>query len=104
MRIELWRKLRDVVERALIAALVAGALTYAFDWISFTYRMKRAKPGDPLEDVTIQRVYAIPQKNGKYSFSLAPSETITCGHAIFPHAGYSPCWYVRRQDGKPIQM
>lgn len=104
MRIELWRALRDFVERALIVLLVAGALAYLGDWISFRYRLGRAKPGDPLEDVTIQRIYAVLQKNGKNSYTLAPPQTITCGHTIFPHSGYSPCWYVRSLDGKPIQM
>lgn len=104
MRIELWRKLRDAIERLLIALLVIGALAYAGDWAVFRYRMGRAKPGSPLEDVIIQRIYAVLQKNGKNSYTLAPAQTITCGHMIFPHSGYSPCWYVHHLDGKPIQL
>jgi len=87
--------------RYLIGAINCTHL--AFVWLSFTDRRKRATLGNPLQAITVQRVYAIPVKNGKYSFSLAPRETIGCGHAIFPHDGYSPCWYIR-QNGNPIQM
>lgn len=104
MRAELRLALRDFVERLLIVVLAIGAIAYTGDWISFRYRMNHAKPGDPLEDVSIQRIYAVLQKNGKNSYALAPRQTITCGHALFPHGGYFPCWYVRSLDGKPIQM
>ena len=28
----------------------------------------------------------------------------TCVHALFPHAGYLPCWYLRKSDIKEVYL
>ena len=53
------------------------------------------------------RVLAIPEKSGKTEYEVDaqnPEQTITCVHALFPHRGYSPCWYVKPRINQPIPM
>jgi len=55
----------------------------------------------------MERLYAIPLKNGRTEYELdarQPEVTVSCVRALFPHQGYPPCWYVRRNSQKPIPM
>jgi hypothetical protein len=65
------------------------------------------KAGEAFGTVQMERLYAIPQKNGKtdYEFDAQqPEVTTPCVHAIFPHMGDAPCWYLQRNSQKPIPM
>jgi hypothetical protein len=59
---------------------------------------------DPLGTITIKRYYAVGLKNGKTEMYYADPETQTCVNSVFPHRGYSPCWYVRRHNVKEISI
>jgi hypothetical protein len=98
---------RIVVKRLLRVLLVGAVLLYIADYAQFRVRMARAKPNDPLETLTSLRVLAIPEKNGKTEYEVDaqnPQQTVTCVHALFPHSGYSPCWYVKPRINQPIPM
>jgi len=82
--------------------LLSIAVVYAGDYLYLQYRMTKQKPGDPFEVQQVRPLYAIPQKNGKDNFSFGDPETQTCVRSLFPHSGYSPCWYAVREDKKPI--
>jgi len=56
----------------------------------------------PLGVVVIQRYDAIPEKNGKTEFAFEPPISQPCVHALFPHQGYLPCWYLRRHSEQRI--
>ncbi len=50
---------------------------------------------------------AIPEKNGKTEYQVDaqnPEQIVTCVHSLFPHYGYSPCWYVKPRINQPIPM
>jgi hypothetical protein len=69
--------------------------------------MIHPKPADPLESLKSLRVLAIPEKGGKTSYEIDqqnPEQTVTCVHSLFPHAGSSPCWYVKPRVNQPIPM
>jgi hypothetical protein len=96
-----------LVKRILISCVAALALAYAGDYLWFRIRMMHSKPADPLESLKTVRVLAIPEKGGKTSYEIDqqnPEQTITCVHSLFPHAGYSPCWYVKPRLNQPIPM
>lgn len=98
---------RVVAKRILIAVLSAFAFTYCGDYLWFRVRLIHPKPADPLESFTGPRVLAIPEKGGKTSYEIDqqnPLQTTTCVHSLFPHAGFSPCWYVQPRLNQPIQM
>jgi hypothetical protein len=67
------------------------------------YTLVRVR-GEPLGTVRIDKFYAVPQKNGKTSFEPGEPETQTCVNSIFPHLGYSPCWYVQRHRHQQINL
>jgi hypothetical protein len=44
----------------------------------------------------VSHYYAVKQKNGKTQFIFDPPAAENCVHALFPHAGCDPCWYLTR--------
>ncbi|HET8922134.1 MAG TPA: hypothetical protein VFN26_03965 [Candidatus Acidoferrum sp.] len=96
-----------LAKRALFVALLVLVAVYCSDCLWFRVRMIHPKPGDPLESLKSLRVLAIPEKGGKTSYEIDqqnPEQTVTCVHSLFPHAGYSPCWYVKPKLNQPIPM
>lgn len=99
--------IRKLVQRILIAFLVAAVLVYVGDFVSVRLRMMHAKPGDPFETVTALRILAIGEKGNKTEYSvdpLQPQQTAECVHSLFPHNGDPPCWYLKRKFAQPIPM
>jgi hypothetical protein len=91
----------------LIAAIATLALVFCGDYLSLHVRMLHPKPADPFESLKTLRVLAIPEKNGKTEYEVDarnPEQTVTCVHSLFPHSGYSPCWYVKPRIYQPIPM
>lgn len=89
----------------MIAAL-GVALVYAGDYLRVRYKMIR-QAGDAFGTVKMERLYAIPQKNGKIEYEFdaqRPEVVMPCVHSLFPHMGNDPCWYLRRNSQKPIPM
>src|SRR5215472_9802302 len=98
---------RILAKRILSAVLIVSAASYGGDFLWFRFRMLHARPSDPLETLKTLRVLAIPEKGGKTSYEIDqqnPEQTVTCVHSLFPHAGFSPCWYVQPRLSQPIQM
>jgi hypothetical protein len=86
---------------------VVLALTFGGDYLVLRIRMLHPKPDNPFETLKTLRVLAIPEKNGKTEYevdSQNPEQTTTCVHSLFPHSGYSPCWYVKPRINQPIPM
>lgn len=96
-----------IVKRGGGAVIVLLVLVYAGDDIRVRWKMAHPKSGDAFGTVQMERLYAIPQKNGKieYEFdAVQPEVTTPCVHALFPHMGETPCWYLQRNSQKPIPM
>ena len=96
-----------IVLRGVIAVIVLLAVVYAGDYVLVRWKMAHPKAGEAFGTVQMERLYAIPQKNGKtdYEFDAQqPEVTTPCVHAIFPHLGDAPCWYLQRNSQKPIPM
>jgi hypothetical protein len=93
--------------RVLVSAIGCVAILYAADYLYLRARMLHPKPADPFESLTALRVLAIPEKNGKTEYEVDaqnPQRTVTCVRSLFPHSGYSPCWYVKPRLNQPIPM
>jgi hypothetical protein len=98
---------RIIAKRILIALVVIVAIVYASDLASVRVRLMHAKPGDPLETITSMRILAIDEKGGKTEYDVdpvQPQQTGVCVHALFPHNGNLPCWYLKKKFAKPIPM
>jgi hypothetical protein len=90
--------LRAQIKRFLVAMVVAivaaTAVVFVLDWAVFEFRVVTKR--NPYGTVTVDHYYAVGEKGGKTEFIFDPPQAQTCVHALFPHAGYSPCWYLDR--------
>jgi hypothetical protein len=96
-----------LAKRVLFGLLLVLGLFYVSDYLSVRVRMLHPKLADPFESIKALRVLAIPEKNGKTEYDVDaqnPEQTVTCVHSLFPHYGYSPCWYVKPRINQPIPM
>ncbi len=93
--------------RAFVMLLLTAASIYGGDYLVLRIRITRATATTPFESMTRTRVLVIPQKNGKFDYEvdqLQPQETLTCVHALFPHYGDQPCWYLKPRINQPIPV
>jgi hypothetical protein len=94
--------------KLILGALVALlAIVYAYDFASVRIRMMHPKPTDPFETITALRILAIGEKGGKTEYDVdqvQPQQTGVCVHALFPHNGNLPCWYLKKKFAEPIPM
>jgi hypothetical protein len=99
--------MRPFLKQFVLALILVFAIVYGYDFASVRRRMSAQKPGDPFDVVTYPRILAIPQKGNKVEYALdaqSPMESESCVHSLFPHYGYTPCWYVQRRAKTPTQM
>ena len=99
--------MRAYLNRVLYALLLLVAMAYGYDYASVRRRMSAKMQGDPFDVVTYPHLLAIPQKGNKVDYELdaqSPMESESCVHSLFPHYGYTPCWYVLRRSKNPTQM
>lgn len=99
--------MRAQLIRILYALLTLLAIVYGYDFASVHHRARAQEPGDPFDVVTYPHLLAIPQKGNKVDYELdaqSPMESVACVHSLFPHYGYTPCWYVLRRSKSPTQM
>ena len=93
--------------RVLYGLILLLAIAYGYDYASIRRRASAHKPGDPYDVVTYPHLLAIPQKGNKVEYALdaqAPFVTESCVHSLFPHSGYTPCWYVQWRAKSPTPM
>ena len=77
-------------------AIVAGIAALAFGLDYAIFRVRAATSHNPYGSVTVNHYYAVLLKNGRTQFTFDPPKAQTCVNAIFPHAGWLPCWYLSR--------
>jgi hypothetical protein len=79
----------------VVLVLVAGFVAvYAGDWAVFKLR------GSPSAKVTVNSYVTIPLKGNKQEFDYLGSSDISCSRSLFPQAGQSPCWQLRRNPNQ----
>jgi hypothetical protein len=91
-----------LLKRIATLVVVIIAIYYVGEFISIKYRIPASR--EPLSTVEITKLYAILQKSGKTEYEAGEPETQTCVNSIFPHLGYSPCWYVRRHKIQQVNL
>lgn len=92
------RQIMQWTERILLGSVALAALTYGGDYAVFSLR------GKPLDQVTVNRYLAVPLKGNKTEFDFQGSQPVACSRSIFPQAGWSPCWYLRRHTTQATQL
>ena len=98
---------KQIAGRVLAALLSLIAFIYVLDYLLLRVRMLRPSASVSFEHLTRNRLLAIKMKNGRYEYELDqvnPTEAITCVHALFPHFGDQPCWYLKPRLNQPIAI
>lgn len=98
--------MRAILKRALLVALVLFCVVYVVDYLQLRCRIWRN--WQPYGTVTVQITYAIaekaPQGVNRTEYQSAGPQDQTCVNSLFPHLGYSPCWYLRRHTQKQVNV
>jgi len=89
--------LRWLLRTVVVVAAVFVAV-YAGDWAVFKLR------GSPLSLVTVNRYVTIPLKGNKREFDYLGSIDAPCARSLFPQAGQSACWQLRRNPNQGMTM
>ena len=90
------------MRRFFLIAVALIALLYAGDYAWVRFRIPKTR--NPFGVVKVQPYYAVRQKNGKDEFYFLEPRDESCVRSLFPHLGHNPCWYVRRNAHKRINM
>ena len=88
--------------RIFIVAFVLMVALYVGDDLSVRYRIPKSR--QPFSTVTIRRFDAISEKNNKTEYVYEDPVAVTCVRSLFPHLGYSPCWYLCRHAEQRINF
>jgi hypothetical protein len=86
------------IKWSLVVLAAAFAILYGGDWAFFKLR------GSPLSKVTVNRYVTIPLKGGKQEFDYLGSIDQPCARSLFPQAGQSACWQLRRHPNQGMTM
>ena len=93
---------RVTIKLAIALMVLSVCVLYAADYLLI--RAKVAWNRQPFGVVKVTTTYSVTQKSGKNEFYFNPPEDQTCVHSLFPHLGYSPCWYLSRHTTQQINM
>jgi hypothetical protein len=85
--------------RRIVAGVVAGVVAlYGGDAVALRYRAV------PLGQMQVQQYFAVRLKGQKVEYMPLATASQTCVHALFPHQGYVPCWYLSRHLVQQIDV
>lgn len=84
--------------RAVAVLAVVFVAVYAGDWAIYKLR------GSPQSKVTVNRYVTIPLKGNKQEFDYLGANEVPCSVSLFPQAGLSPCWQLRRNPNQGMTL
>jgi hypothetical protein len=84
--------------RGILVLLSGFVVSYLGDWAIFLLR------GSPLSKVTVNQFQSVPLKGTKIEYDYLGSSDEPCSQSLFPHAGQSPCWYLRRNPNQNTSL
>ncbi|MGI9102475.1 MAG: hypothetical protein ACR2IF_08525 [Terriglobales bacterium] len=84
------------LKRAAAWLVIAVAAIYAGDYVVMRLRT------EPTGSVMVRKYYALHKAREKTNFVFAEPAPETCVHALFPHLGYPPCWWLSRHTEQRI--
>jgi hypothetical protein len=82
------------LQRSVLLLVVAFVAVYGGDWAIFKLR------GSPHSKVTVNRFLSIPLKGNKQEFDYLGTSDVPCSVSLFPQAGQSACWQLRRNPNQ----
>ena len=86
------------LKRVAMALLAASVVIYVGDWAIYKLR------GSPTSTVTVNQFMSVPLKGNKIEYDYNGSASISCSESLFPQAGQSPCWRLRRNPNQNTSL
>ncbi len=84
--------------RITVVLAVGFVAAYGGDWAVFRLR------GSPMSTVTVNRFLTVPLKGNKIEYDYLGSADLSCSLSLFPQAGQSPCWQLRRNSNQTTTL
>ncbi|HEY6971897.1 MAG TPA: hypothetical protein VJA94_21985 [Candidatus Angelobacter sp.] len=98
--------MKGILKRVLAAAVLLAGVLYLGDYLVLRYRVWRNHRR--YGTITVEILYAISQKStpgtNKTEYQSGGFQNQTCVNSLFPHFGYSACWYLKRRTTKTINI
>jgi hypothetical protein len=91
-----------LVRRIILCVVGLAALVYAGDYARVRVPIPRGYKR--FDTVIVRPYYDVGLKSGKSDLYFLDPQARTCVNSLFPHMGYTPCWYVRRHTHPRIAM
>ncbi|HTS71566.1 MAG TPA: hypothetical protein VMO17_21535 [Terriglobia bacterium] len=91
-----------LVKRLVFLLVALFGLVYGADYASVRIPLPHSR--NPYSTIVVRPYYDVGLKSGKSTFYFLDPQKQTCVNSLFPHFGYNPCWYVRRNTHPRIQM
>ncbi len=95
-------RLRRLFGIGATAVACVALVLYSGDYLALQFRIPDNRP--QFGSVHIQRLIAVPQKNGKIEFIKDEPIDQPCVHSIFPHFGDDPCWYLEKHTRQTTNL
>jgi hypothetical protein len=86
------------IQRVVIVLVAAFVVTYGGDWAIYKLR------GSPTSTVTVNRFLTVPLKGNKIEYDYIGTTEQACSVSLFPQAGQSPCWHLRRNPNQTTNL
>ena len=90
------------VQRIILIVVGLLALVYVGDYLALRIPIPKSRAA--YSTVTVRPYYDVGLKSGKSDLYFLDPQKQTCVNSLFPHMGYSPCWYVRKHTHPRIVM
>jgi len=83
----------------IVVGLVGGfVVIYAADLLIYKLR------GSPTSNVTVSQFQTVPLKGNKVEYDYIGTASVPCSVSLFPQAGQSPCWRLRRNPNQTTNL
>lgn len=86
------------LQRLVLVLVVAFVAVYGGDWAVFKLR------GSPHSKVTVNRFLSIPLKGNKQEYDYLGTLDVPCSVSLFPQAGESACWQLKRNPNQNTKI
>ena len=85
--------MRQLLIRAVLGLVVAGAGFYAGDWAVWRVRVAR---GGGMGSVTVSEMQVASLKGNKEEYYPVGTADVPCSVSVFGHVEGGACWWLRR--------
>jgi hypothetical protein len=86
------------LKRAVVVLVAGFVAVYGGDWA--TYKLR----GSPTSTVSVNRFMTVPLKGNKIEYDYIGTADVPCSVSLFPQAGQSPCWHLRRNPNQTTTL